>query len=104
MTCHGTTHAVIGMLKDKDIAAVAHTLQSVIDKWYVGGLNVARGAGADYVAEQVIQGVPHASGSIQTFDCIKSAYETAGQAAKPGDRIVVFGSFYTVAALLPRQQ
>jgi folylpolyglutamate synthase/dihydropteroate synthase len=35
------------------------------------------------------------------FTEIESAYRAARDEAVNGDRIVVFGSFYTVAALLP---
>jgi dihydrofolate synthase/folylpolyglutamate synthase len=104
MPCLGKTYAVLGMLKDKAISEVAHTMKSVIDRWYVGSLNVPRGADAGYVAEQVSQGVGPAPATITTFDNIENAYHAANHAAEDGDRIVIFGSFYTVTALLPRQQ
>jgi dihydrofolate synthase/folylpolyglutamate synthase len=100
----GKTYAVMGMLNDKAIADVAISMQSVIDEWYIGGLNVPRAADVEYVAEQVIQGARTTPGKVKTFNTIETAYQAADHAAGDGDRVVVFGSFYTVAALFPTLQ
>jgi dihydrofolate synthase/folylpolyglutamate synthase len=98
MPCVGTSHAVVAMLQDKDIKAVLTQLQPVVDRWYVAGLDVARGA-----SETMLAGILNAMGATQAvyqFDTVAKAYNNARTAAVPGDRIVVFGSFYTVAQVV----
>ncbi|MBI3545764.1 MAG: bifunctional tetrahydrofolate synthase/dihydrofolate synthase [Gammaproteobacteria bacterium] len=94
----GRTHAVIGMLKDKDIQSVVAPLAQVVDRWYVATLNTPRGASAAQVIEALTAaGVQTA---IRGFDDVPQAYAAAVQDATEADRIVVFGSFYTVGDIL----
>ncbi len=102
--CTGRTLAVVGMLKDKAIAEVAHAMAPVIDYWYMGGLQAPRAASAEYLANQVNKGLGGDGAKVAVFDNIESAYSMACDAAVNGDRIVIFGSFYTVAAVLPLAQ
>lgn len=104
LPCQGKTYAVVGMLKDKAIADVAHVLAPLIDHWFLGQLHGARAADADYLGAEVRRGVGSAEDKISAFPSVESAYEGACAAATHGDRIVVFGSFYTVAAVLPLAQ
>ncbi len=90
----GKTLAVVAMLSDKDQSAVVAAMASVIDSWYVAGLDVSRGAEAESLAavvEQVTATEPSMAATVQ------DALRLARTAAQPGDRIVIFGSFYTVA-------
>ncbi len=86
-------HAVFGMLKDKDIETTLKIMQDVIDDWYLGGLEVPRGATAcelEKVArESNIKG--------NYFDNVSEAFKMAQQLAQSNDLILVFGSFFTVA-------
>lgn len=92
------TLAVVGMLADKDIAGVIETLRPQIDAWFVGGLAVNRAADARRVATLIVQGDRDAD--VHEFDSPSSAYSAACLAAGEDDRILVFGSFHTVADVL----
>ncbi len=90
----GQTHAVVGMLADKDIPAVLQPMLEVIDLWYPATLNVFRGADAAMLIKMLAeQGLCLAQG----YRSVSEALVSAGAGIQPGDRIVVFGSFYTVA-------
>jgi len=92
--CTGRTRLVIGMLADKDAAGVVAQLAAQVDAWYVAGLDGARGAGPERVA-----GVLKDAGivAVQAFPGVSAALVRALADAVPGDRVVVFGSFHTVA-------
>ncbi len=96
----GKTRAVFGMLKDKDIASVVAIMSSLIDVWYLGSIGTARGASADELHEQLVQIGRGADAS--TYSSLDLAYDAACREAAQDDRIVVFGSFYTVAEVLKR--
>ncbi len=90
----GRTHAVVGMLADKDIPAVLRPMLGVIDRWYPAALDVARGAGVEPLLEALAaQGLEIEKGYVS----VSEALVGADASALPGDRIVVFGSFYTAA-------
>ena len=94
----GRTHAVFGMLVDKSIADVARAVADRVDAWYAVTLGGARGARADNIARALVQaGV---RGSVAQFDSAVAGYEAARAAAGPTDRVLVFGSFYTVGDIL----
>jgi dihydrofolate synthase/folylpolyglutamate synthase len=94
----GETHAVMGMYKDKAAEEVARALAGRFQRWYLGGLEGPRGQGAAALAGRVRSAVPDAA--IEEFASVRAAYDAAVAAARPGDRLVVFGSFQTVAAVL----
>lgn len=92
----GKQIAVIGMLADKDIKQTLKPLAKLIDQWYIGSLHVPRGAKASVLAKAL------ASEGISTyycFDTVEDAYSQALANADKQDRIIVFGSFHTVAAV-----
>lgn len=92
------TIAVVGMLADKDVAGALAPLAGKIDHWLIAGLEVPRGASAELLAKVVAD---CALGG--EYECLASpaeAYERAVKLAGENDRIVVFGSFHTVAAVL----
>lgn len=98
MPCSGKTIAVFAMLADKDIAGVVNALKHRIDAWLLADIKEKRGATANdlhqiLVAEGVGQ---HA----ELFENVAAAYQRACILASENDRIVVFGSFYTVADTL----
>jgi dihydrofolate synthase / folylpolyglutamate synthase len=94
----GRTLAVFGMLSDKAIADVARAVASEVDAWYVATLGGARGASAEQVAQALTQaGVKT---PVAPFISVAAAYDAARAHAAPPDRIVVFGSFYTVGDIL----
>jgi dihydrofolate synthase/folylpolyglutamate synthase len=91
----GKTRAVLAMLADKDIAAVVASLRKVVDRWYLASLDVPRGA-----TSQQLEAVIDGGQDTLIFDDVASAYQAAMSDAEPSDRIVIFGSFYTVAEVL----
>jgi dihydrofolate synthase/folylpolyglutamate synthase len=94
----GRTFAVMGMFKDKAVEEVAGALQGRFHHWYLGGLEGARGQDGAALALRVRKALSDAS--LTEFPSVDAAYTAAASAARPGDRIVVFGSFQTVAAIL----
>jgi dihydrofolate synthase / folylpolyglutamate synthase len=99
MGFHPETYAVFGMYADKDIGSVIDAVKPRIDHWYVAGLPGARGAPALMIIEK-LRAAGVAQTAIHAFDTIASAFRAVRDAASNADRIVVFGSFLTVAAAL----
>ena len=94
----GVTHAVLGMMADKDIEGTLRALAPRIDAWYLGGLDLPRAA-APARLEQALDSL-RVTGPRQSHARVAEAYRAAVAAARPGDRIVICGSFYTVAEVL----
>ena len=92
------TRAVFAMLADKDIGGVIDALKHRIDTWYVAAADAERAAPAATVAKMLAErGLEKAT---RTFATVPLALENARREAGPNDRILVFGSFYTVAEAL----
>lgn len=95
--CVGKTHAVFSMLVDKDIIETIKVIQSAVDYWYVAPLDVVRGASID-----VLRACFEKLDLTNVVFCssIKEAERLAMERAVVGlDRVVIFGSFHTVAAV-----
>lgn len=90
----GKTRAVFSMLSDKDIIATLHAMRDYIDEWYIAPLACDR-ASSLAVLEYCFRTVK--IDEIHSYQAIKDANHAAMSASKTGDRIVVFGSFHTVA-------
>ena len=101
-TGFGRTLMVVGMLADKDIEGALAALAGAVDAWFLASLDVPRGASAERLAE-ALQTVD-ARGSVARCASPAEALERAAKEAGENDRIVVCGSFYTVAAALGAQQ
>lgn len=99
MPCRGRTRAVVGMLGDKDLAGALLPLQGVIDEWYLATLAVPRGASAARLQEVLATGGVE---KARCFDSVTAAHVTALAEAGPADRVVTFGSFFTVAEVMAR--
>jgi dihydrofolate synthase/folylpolyglutamate synthase len=99
MGFHPQTLAVFGIMADKDIDAVIAALKPRVDRWLVATLPPPRGATAMLLRRRLEHaGVP--PNAIRTFDDAGAAYRAAQEDAAEADRIIVFGSFLTVAAAL----
>ncbi len=94
----GRTLAVVGMLADKDAAGVCAALSDEIDAWWTCTPDSPRARDAAALATELRAQVSGAPISVQpdVNRALAEAQSTAGE----GDRILVFGSFYTVAAVL----
>jgi dihydrofolate synthase/folylpolyglutamate synthase len=98
MGSYPATHAVFGMLRDKDIEGVCAALHDRVSVWYAASLAGTRGAEAMNLARAIRS--THAGAEVGLFDSPRSAFEAASKRAGGNDRIVVFGSFYTVAEVV----
>ena len=94
----GQTHAVLGMLADKDVAGSIAALRGKVDHWFLATLEGARGLTAAALAERLLVADPDATFSC--YDNPATAFAAAEEKAGENDRILAFGSFYTVAAVL----
>ncbi len=95
------THAVFGAMRDKDLKALLARMAPLVDAWHFTDLPTARAArAADLVADFAALGVPRAGVSVATHTSPSGALYAAVASADPVDRIVVFGSFYTVGGVL----
>ena len=91
----GRTLAVIAMLADKAVEEVIKILSPCIDQWFTAGLEVPRGLSEELMAKTVkaVEG----DGKLVRANRVADACQRAVQQAEDQDRIIVFGSFYTVS-------
>ncbi len=102
MGFHPQTHAVFGAMHDKDIAAILKAMAPLVDHWHFCDLPATRAATAEQLKNLLERSPLRASGAV-TMRCHRDpqmALEQALSQANPADRIVVFGSFYTVGGVL----
>ena len=92
------THAVFGMLADKDVDGVVRLLAPRIDVWHLAGTGGPRGLDSARLAG-IVRGAG-ASGEILEYADPVAAFSAAKARAGEGDRILIFGSFLTVAAVM----
>ncbi len=92
------TLAVFGMLREKDAGGVIDKVAGRVDHWYLGSTSGARGLAAAELQRLLKERRPDAAST--TFDNVAAAYAAAELAAGPDDRIVIFGSFLTVAEVM----
>jgi dihydrofolate synthase/folylpolyglutamate synthase len=102
MGFHPRTLAVLGMLRDKDAAGVIEKVAGRIDHWFLGGTSGPRGLPGRELAR--ILGEQRPAAVADAFDDIGAAFDAAQRAAEADDRIVVFGSFLTVADVMRAQR
>lgn len=96
----GYTYAVAGMLKDKDMTGTLRVLKNNIDRWLIGGLNVARGASENEIRQALEEAGVEQKNILCSFPDINSAYVYAREHVNDDDRICVFGSFHTVSLVM----
>src|SRR5690606_14238278 len=96
----GRTRAVFGALDDKDAAGIARILAPYVEAWYLAGLDrdSPRGLAAQELAARIagpLEGAP-----LSLHPDVAGALAAAGRDARPGDRMLAFGSFFVAAAAL----
>ena len=99
----GVTHGVFGVLADKPVGEIAAIMGGEIDCWYVATLAGERGQNADEVAQALTETLPKSSPqsvNVSRHESPAAAWQAASATAKSADRIVVFGSFYTVGDII----
>jgi dihydrofolate synthase/folylpolyglutamate synthase len=95
--CEGKSFAVAGMLADKDVAAVASTLDPLIDHWLLAGIDdEPRGLDARALQARL----PPLRGTVELATDTTAACARARALSSPRDRVIVFGSFYVVGPAL----
>jgi dihydrofolate synthase/folylpolyglutamate synthase len=100
MGFYPTTHAVLGVMADKDLLPMLQKVNPMVDKWYFTDLPLPRAAkAADLQQAWQAQNTRTDTASSVHADPML-ALQAAIDAADPADRIVVFGSFYTVGGVL----
>jgi dihydrofolate synthase / folylpolyglutamate synthase len=100
------THAVWGAMSDKDLGGMIAKMRPLVDAWYCCDLPTARAASAAELKQAIeaeiaahpLATAPKATASTHADPM--AALKAALAAADPTDRIVVFGSFYTVGGVL----
>jgi dihydrofolate synthase/folylpolyglutamate synthase len=100
MGFYPTTHAVFGAMADKDVSAIMARVGVLVDRWYFCDLPTARAASALDLQKQWQQTNTRKNVTSNTYADPQAALEAAVAAAGPADRIVVFGSFFTVGGVL----
>jgi len=90
--------AVFGMLRDKDIAAVVQAVGPRITRWHLASLGGPRGASASELA-RILQAAGVAAPRTE-HATPAAAFAAARSEAGENDKIVVFGSFLTVAEVM----
>jgi dihydrofolate synthase / folylpolyglutamate synthase len=94
------TLAVFGAMRDKDIPALLAAMAPLVDGWYFCDLATPRAASAADLAAMAPPAPAGRTVGVHTFAGPGPALAAAAAAADPADRIVVFGSFYTVGGVL----
>jgi dihydrofolate synthase / folylpolyglutamate synthase len=100
MGFYPTTHAVFGAMADKDLTPMLVKLAPLVDRWYFTDLPTPRAATALQLQErwQALNTRQDASSSV--YSSPQFALDAAVAIADNADRILVFGSFYTVGGVL----
>lgn len=95
------THAVFGAMRDKDIAGLLAKMAPLVDVWHCCDLPSSRAATALELAQACagLKGSPSGM-QVHSHASPTEALRAASAAADPADRIVVFGSFFTVGGVL----
>jgi dihydrofolate synthase / folylpolyglutamate synthase len=92
----GRTVAVVGILGDKDAPAIVGALRPLADHWFLCSLPGPRGGSAS----QLCQRLDLSSDKVTLVDSVAQGCEAARAVTSPADRVLVFGSVYTVGPAL----
>ena len=109
MGYHPRTHAVFGAMKDKDIESMFARMLVLVDRWYFSALPTPRAASVEELVARHARALAARPAGLAplpphephgTYSAPRTALLAALDAADPADRIVVFGSFFTVGGVL----
>lgn len=100
MGFYPTTHAVFGAMADKDVAPMLARVAPLVDRWYFCDLPTERAAKAADLQATWQAGNTRKDAQATSHASPQAALDAAVAGADPADRIVVFGSFYTVGGIL----
>lgn len=94
----GKTYAVTAMMADKGIGEIMAVMATVVDHWCLTSVDLARAATAERLAgalNEVVSGAEY-----ELCASVNEALRALETIVLPNDRVVVFGSFYTVAEVM----
>ena len=94
------THAVFGAMADKDVGPMLARIGPLVDRWYFTDLPTPRAATGEALRAAWQAGNSRRDVTAAAFTTPQIALDAAVKAANPTDRIVVFGSFYSVGGIL----
>jgi dihydrofolate synthase/folylpolyglutamate synthase len=97
LPCTGRSLALFGILADKDAEQVILPMRSLVDAWFVAGLSSVRGSDPARLQRLLYAG---GATAVEVHAAMADAYRAACLQAVSGDRIVIFGSFHTVAEVM----
>ena len=97
----GRFFALMGMLSDKDTDEVLNIMQPVIDEWAVCDLDTPRAIAATQLQAKLAE---LGDDRVVAYADAKSALEAVVSKVGPDDLLIVFGSFFTVGAVLEALQ
>ena len=100
MGFYPTTHAVFGAMADKDLESMLKKLLPLVDAWYFTDLPLPRASTAQQLAADWAALNTRKDVRSSVHETPQKALDAAILAADPTDRILVFGSFYTVGGVL----
>ena len=96
----GRTIAVVGILGDKDSAAIATLLDPMVDRWIICSIHEPRGLPADELARRMQAGAGLASQELELAASVEEGFAAAKAQAVPGDRVIVCGGFNIVGSAM----
>jgi len=92
----GQTRLVFGVMADKDFQQIITHLAGQSTHWYLAAPDLPRAAEPDILKDVCISsGI--SPQTVTCFDSVQAAFQQAKKDCKENDRVVVCGSFYTVA-------
>ena len=94
------THAVFGAMADKDVGPMLARIGPLVDKWYFTDLPTPRAATGEALRAAWLAGNRRTDVTASAHSTPEAALDAAVKVANPTDRIIVFGSFYTVGGIL----
>lgn len=96
--CDGRRLALFAVMADKDIGHIMEILKGSFDQWWLASLpGVSRAAAVDVLSAVARDRL---SQSVEVRYTVVDALHAALATMQPGDELVVFGSFFTVATVL----
>jgi len=94
----GKVYAVTAMMADKDIGGIMAVMAGVVDHWCLASVDLPRAATAEQLAATLDETVSGAE--YELCASVNKALAVLEGLIQPNDRVVVFGSFYTVAQVM----
>jgi len=92
------TYAVFAVLADKDVDGIISLVKSEIDEWFISQLDSERALKRDVLHQELIKQTSESV--VHAYSSISEAYLAAKNQSDSSIRIVVFGSFLSVAEVL----